>query len=267
MINYLELSISDLNNELIAFHSKNKNLIFNNIYSSNFLEKEVFFSTHDKSLVFLIKDQQYDFYKVYFATANLDSLKILLNSIHNKNCILEFITKDLDNYQLFEIFEQARFNQYAILKKMSLLSIKQLELTLHTQSNVKTANSIHSDIIHEIFNKQFDKFIDRIPTKKIINMAIKDELILVAFENDVISGFLWFDFKKVISEIRYLYVCPEFRGIGISSNLLNEYHKKVSIVKKKQLWVLSNNNIALNLYNKFGYKFDALSDIIFCRIQ
>jgi len=34
-------------------------------------------------------------------------------------------------------------------------------------------------------------------------------------------------------------------------------------VKKKQLWVLENNIIAISLYRKFGYDFENLRDIIF----
>lgn len=259
---YSEISADELANQLAVFRLENKQLLFSNIYSFDVFEINVLFKRLNESLVFLIKNELFDFYKVYFLTANLDSLKTLLSCVTNKNCILEFITKDAINVELLYMFEQTGFSQYATLKKMSLLAVN--EIVLNAEA-IEIANSIYADAIHEILVNKFDKYVDRIPSKRILDKAIQDELILVALNNGMVSGFLWFDLKKVVSEIRYLYVCPEFRGKGVSSALMNEYQKKVLTIKKKQLWVLSENNVALNLYHKFGYEFENLSDIILVR--
>ncbi len=86
-------------------------------------------------------------------------------------------------------------------------------------------------------------------------------------DNQKIIGFLWFDKKKFLTELRYLFVDESYRGQKISKKLMKQYLYHTRDVKKKQLWVLEHNKIAINLYKKYGYEFENLKDTIFKKLS
>jgi GNAT superfamily N-acetyltransferase len=261
---YLKVPIKNLANQYSSFRENNGKLLFHNIYSLDFTAEEVFLKNLNGSFVFLVKDGVFDFHRVYFATVNLESLSdalLLLEEIRG-DYVVDFITANDSNGNLLDILNHSNFVKYVKLKKMSLISN---QTVFRSSENVKLSESKYIDEIYNILVKKFDPFADRIPSRDQVALAIVNRTIFLAFKGECIVGFLWFDVKKVVSELRYLYVDINFRNHGLATALMSAYSKETAFVIKKQLWVSAGNFAAITLYEKIGYKFDCLLDNIFIR--
>ena len=74
-----------------------------------------------------------------------------------------------------------------------------------------------------MFLNNFNKYCDNLPSTKEIENAITKNLIIKKTDNENIIGFLWFDKKQILTELRYLYVNENYRGLKISNKLMNQY--------------------------------------------
>lgn len=91
--------------------------------------------------------------------------------------------------------------------------------------------------------------------------------------NDDIYGLVWYlerpngEYKTKIGRVRAVVVDKEYRGIGISSKLMDlmkKWVKKNRSVTHLSIGVYYNNDIAKHLYNKFGFK--PMSQNMICKL-
>jgi ribosomal protein S18 acetylase RimI-like enzyme len=178
--------------------------------------------------------------------------------------VCDVLAKTPLNEQLINFFNINGFKAYAQLKKMSMINSPldhQKEACDITIAKNKDISSLSI-----LFEKNFDKFSERPPSIGEIESAIKNEEIYCKFDNfGNILGFYWNRNMKFLSELRYLFVINNCRGLGIGKELLSSYLFNTSKINRKQLWVLEDNPSAINLYMKYGYRFDGLVDYIFIR--
>jgi ribosomal protein S18 acetylase RimI-like enzyme len=110
----------------------------------------------------------------------------------------------------------------------------------------------------------FDRQIESIKISK----QRKNFIQIVAInENNKIIGFIVIDGFNVkrMSHVSKLVIgiLPEYRGLGIGSNLMERAIKFVEeskIINRIELTVLENNENAINLYKKFNFKIDGLRE-------
>lgn len=73
----------------------------------------------------------------------------------------------------------------------------------------------------------------------------------------IIKG-LHIDREKFVLQIESVYVNKNFRGLGISSKIINEHFKQKMLqhpdLERSQLIVTNDNDSAVNVYKKLGYK-------------
>jgi GNAT superfamily N-acetyltransferase len=180
----------------------------------------------------------------------------------NKRTISEFVFKSQASELVLKHYKNLGFNVYAHLKKMSLVKEDKVE----QPSSLITHCSVDDlGYLRNVFDTKFDHISERYPSDDELISAINNGSFFKFEENGFILGFYWADTKKFLSELRYLFVEEENRGLGIS-NLLFEHHLLFTqSVKKNQLWVLDNNATARALYEKFGYQYEDLQVLIFLR--
>lgn len=216
----------------------------------------------NNGLLIFAYDEEYKVYKVYFMVDSLESLDNLLTQAKwNKNSSLEIIDKNEPDKNLKNIFEKYGFIKFTSLQKMSFLSDEQN--ILESNENITYCDLLDIENLIEIFVNKFNKYSENLPSKNEIKKAIESKSIIKIIDKQKIIGFLWFDKKKVLTELRYLFIDENYRGQKLSKRLMEQYLYSVKDVKKKQLWVLEDNKVAINLYKKFGYDFEKLKDTIF----
>ena len=74
------------------------------------------------------------------------------------------------------------------------------------------------------------------------------------FENNEIIGFLDFSVIYEKIEINDIYVSEEYRNLGIASKLLEYMINSIEEIDNITLEVRVDNEIAINLYKKFGFE-------------
>jgi len=262
----LEISYNELKPKLIDFRNNNRSLITNYIYQDLSEQKIVFFY-NENGLLFFIHDEDYDFYKMYFMVSSLNELDTLLNQVKLNKCItLELIKKnETFSCDLKELLAKNSFKDTFVLKRMSTLArYKQLN---NLNEVIQYCSLEDVELLKRIFKNKFNKYSDRLPSKEEIQTAVKSKSIIKLFNNEELMGFLWFLNKTSVSELKYLFIDEKYRGQNLSKVLVDQYLHLTNDIKKKQLWVLSDNKKAISLYKKYGYSFEDLEDIIFVRSE
>lgn len=255
------ISFNELKVKLFEFRKNHKEVISNYV-SQDLSNKELTFFENENGLLIFAYDNEYYVYKVYFIVETLEILDNLLAHVNwNKNGSLEIIDKNEVNDNLKKIFKKYGFIQFTILQKMSFLSNFQefIELT----ESIECCNLEDLENLKKIFKSKFNKYSENLPSTKEIKKAIESKSIIKITDKEKIIGFLWFDMKKVLTELRYLFVDENYRGQKLSKRLMEQYLYLTKDIKKKQLWVLEDNMVAINLYKKFAYEFEELKDTIF----
>ena len=74
-------------------------------------------------------------------------------------------------------------------------------------------------------------------------------------------GVLHISKKLKSSEIKHLVVSENYRGNGISKSLIEKYLLD-TVGLSKHVWTGTNNEVAKNVYSKFGYKPDGYVSIV-----
>lgn len=255
------ISFDELKVKLFEFRKSHKEVISNYI-SQDLSKKELTFFENENGLLTFAYDDEYNIYKVYFMVETLEILdKLLIQSKWNKNSSLEIIDKNEPDNNLKEIFEKYGFMQFTTLQRMSFLS--GVQDILEENKNIVYCDFQDVENLIEIFVNKFNKYSENLPSKNEIKKAIESKSIIKITDKEKIIGFLWFDMKKVLTELRYLFVDENYRRKKLSKRLMEQYLYLTKDVKKKQLWVLEDNMVAINLYKKFAYEFEELKDTIF----
>lgn len=255
------ISFDELKVKLFEFRKNHKEIISNYI-SQDLSNKELTFFENENGLLIFAYEDEYNIYKVYFMVETLEILdNLLVHANWNKNSSLEIIDKNKVDDNLKEIFEKYGFMQFTILQRMSFLTNS--EKVIELENSIAYCDLIDVQSLKEIFKSKFNKYSENLPSTIEIEKAIESKSIIKITDKEKIIGFLWFDTKKVLTELRYLFVDENYRGQKISKKLMEQYLYLTKDIKKKQLWVLEDNTVAINLYKKFAYEFEVLKDIIF----
>lgn len=254
------ITFDDLKSKLFEFR-KNHKEISGNYISQNLKDKEIFIF-EDDGLLFFAYDKEYKIYKMFFMIENFENLDALLSKANwNQDTALEIIDKSELDSNLVKILNKYNLNKFTILEKMSFITNTQNKIELDEEISYCNLSDVKR--LKQIFLSKFNKYSENLPSENEINNAIENQLIIKVIDEDKIIGFLWFDKKKVLTELRYLFVDENYRGQKLSTRLMQQYLFLTQDVKKKQLWVLQDNQIAINLYKKLSYEFEDLKDNIF----
>lgn len=114
------------------------------------------------------------------------------------------------------------------------------------------------ELINPYINKNISQEVDRIYNN--MNTFIKDNtaIIIGAFNENVLIGFIWGYIKKENIEeahVNYFFIKDNYRSQGIGKLLIKEMQEKLSCmnVKKIELLVDKTNEKAINFYAKQGF--------------
>ncbi len=255
----------DLKSKIFEIKRNNTKLI-SNYYYQDLSNRELTVFSNKNGVLFFAYDNEYNVFKTYFLVDNIFTLNnLLIESNWNENSSLEILNKGTNDFFPKELFEKYEFTKFVTLKKMSFLTNSDIFKKFDDPIVYCTRKDIKN--LKLMFLNNFNKYCDNLPSTKEIENAITKNLIIKKTDNENIIGFLWFDKKQILTELRYLYVNENYRGLKISNKLMNQYLYLTKYIKKKQLWVLEDNNVAINLYKKFGYEFEELKDTIYKKVK
>lgn len=211
--------------------------------------------------VFFIEKNLLQDIDTYYYYSTFDGFEDVKFKLPNSNIIKsEYIFRYEASDLVLRHFSNIGFEKYAVLNKMYCLSSK-INYSLDKRVTVCTYQDL--SYLRGIFDNYFDKISERPPLNDEILNALNVQSIYKIVENSKFLGFYWADSKKFTSELRYVFLDQAERGRGLGEVLLVHYLGNSNNIRKKQLWVLKDNIIAINLYKKYGFIDDAQKDYIF----
>ena len=260
------LNIENLQDEIQKIQrGVSRSLIQTNYFNQNLLSNNFKVAKTSNSLIFIDKSNNISIGRLfYFFVGNNVNYDFKFDFDFDFDLVCDVLTQNPLNEKLLDFFNINGFKSYAQLKKMSMIKTP---LNLPNKNcAISIAKIKDLNTLNILFKKNFDRFSERPPDINEIESAINNENIYCKFDNlGNILGFYWYRNFKFLSELRYIFVINRYRGLGLGKELLNSYLFNTSKINKKQLWVLDNNLSAINLYLKYGYRFDKLNDHIFIR--
>lgn len=230
-----------------------------NFYGFTSKKNNIFILNDLKGLFFLEKCLSTGMYIYYFFAKENEIFKADFTLPASKNYKCEYICNNKKSDAVLLHLNNLGFQKYAVLKKMSRINFSYSEEIL----DVSKCSSSDFSYIRYVFDNEFDKISERLPSNEKIIEALRSGEIFKVSKGGAALGFYWADTKKFLSELKYIYVDKVSRGQSLGEKLFQHYLSKSNNIKKNQLWVLEDNKPALALYEKYGFRFEQLCDYIF----
>jgi len=255
--------------EHIGLIKNNSKQSITNFYPNNekikkWIDKKLFYKIFLTDTFFLIRKDR-DFYHLYYYSKDINSLqsalKVLNNNYTNEIFVIDVLGEKIFLEKINEIFVNNGFNKY-------ILYIRMFKFINHNDSlpkineDVILAQLSDSKEIFQLFESEFDRFAEQIPTIVEIEELIEsNEVLLIKINNDI-AGILIRKNKIYSSLWSFFLVNKKYRNQKIGSKLLSYYFNECK-GKKINMWVLSNNNNAISIYKHYGFDIDKLFNQIY----
>jgi len=262
---FVPVSAEKLLNKISEFKANNSPaVVLTNFFNAKLENKEWFLSEQSCGLFFVSRDSLVGLSHYFFMASSgcLNGLK--LNFLADTKVVSEFVFNGGASDVVIQHYEKLGFNMYAHLKKMSFLSKADQFVTC--SEHIELCDMSDFGYLRYILDSHFDAISERCPSNEELNDALNSGSVFKYVDGGAVLGFYWADSKKYLSELRYLFVDGFSRGGGIGKALFEHHLYVTQPIKKNQLWVLENNIPAIALYQKYGFQFESLQDLIFLKV-
>lgn len=116
--------------------------------------------------------------------------------------------------------------------------------------------------INELLYTHFDEQLEQIPLEEELKKMIEQRHVLICDRGDKVTGLLLFDLNASTLYLRYWLVLPEYRNMGVGSELLRHFLWEGRNTKRQILWVNQVNENAIIRYEHYGFKKENMYDYI-----
>jgi hypothetical protein len=222
---------------------------------------ELLGEVRNRAAFFLRKDR--DFWHLYFCAANHESLAreiTGLPELKNEPVAVDLIGNEVVSNDLSNLLQSEGFRPYRTLYRMARIRQSDSPASGAGSASVDYAMSSDAPVIWELLGRTFDRYAEQLPALYEIETAIDHHQILTAKHNGALAGLLFFETQGLTSTVRYWLVDEPFRAFRFGSALMQRYFAAQSAVRRFVLWVLSDNESALQKYRHYGYAADGLVD-------
>lgn len=214
----------------------------------------------EKACFLLTEDS--GFSRLYFIISEIDALTPffeLIRGIEDKEISIETAgnSKYLENVK--DAFLENGFYEYSSMIRMSKIRNEAEEVDF---TNIHLLTADKKAEIQGIYNKYFDKFVERIPTAEEIDAFIENKSAYYFSDNNEIQGFIIFEVHGITSHLRYWFVHPNYREKKIGSKLIQLFFNVGDVVKRELFWVIESNENAIKRYKHFGFVEEDMHNLI-----
>ena len=248
---------------------RKKGLIITNFYpNKNEMEEWIkdnsfyFFET-EKSAFFVHSERNIKY--IFFFLNNLNDINQSLIEIQKQfpsdQIAYDFILSDNEQIEFLKT-ENKKYN-FFIRTELKRMSFVKKDIIVKSQNDVNFADKKDIDGIKELFEETFDPISERIPSEKqLLNYIINNQILVIKNDN-VIAGCAVIEIQKKTMYLKHLVTNISFRNQGVATRLLNQSFFLAKDCMRFILWVKVDNESAINLYKKFGYKDEILKNFTF----
>jgi ribosomal protein S18 acetylase RimI-like enzyme len=205
-----------------------------------------------------------DFFHLFYISPSCDDLGKGLDGLAGRPEILtvDVVTKAASEAPVLDVFRENGFHVYNTLVRMCRAGNRGAE-EQGPSDDVRFAAAADAGRIHDVLDRNFDRYAEQIPSTGEIAEDIGRRKFLLVDNGGVVAGLVHYELAGLTSHLRRWFVNPDFRGQQVGSRLLRKYFSMSANATRFILWVLKSNENAIGKYLHYGYRVDDLADTIF----
>ena len=205
-----------------------------------------------------------DFFHLFYVSPSRDDLGRGLEAVAGRPEILtaDVVAKTAAKAPVLDAFRANGFYAHNILVRMCRTGRPGGEED-GAPGEVQTAAEADVARIHDVLDRNFDRYAEQIPSADEIAEDIGRQRFLLVDKGGAVAGLVHYEITGLTSHLRRWFVNPDFRGQQVGSRLLRRYFSLSGQATRFILWVLRSNENAIGRYLHYGYHIDDLADTIF----
>lgn len=220
---------------------------------------------HSNECLLLFRKDQ-DFLHVHYYARDLQALDAALGRLNagmlpRTPLTVDLVGRESDLHEVKRVFLTQGYSEYKSLFRMTRLQDPNA-VEMFGDTNITFARPEDGRAIHQFLAEQLDKFAEQLPEPEEIQTAVTKCNILLARRGEVFGGILFFETTGLSTVLRYWFVNPEFHSQGIGSRLIKTFFYLCKDSRRVTLWVISDNNNAINKYKHYGFRQDPMWTLV-----
>jgi ribosomal protein S18 acetylase RimI-like enzyme len=255
-------SLSQLDELFKQFFRKEtttNNYILAQEYEQYIEEERLWFASEgDNAFFFLKKD---GFFRIYYF---LNDESTLFSVPISLPVVLEILFRGDKRYpeQEVDFWQNSTFKKHLrrdcyFLKASDAIERVEQDISVPGFTIKKATSTTECIYAKRLIDAHLDAYTGDILSMEEIERFASSGNIYIAYQNESPCGVLQSKLKNKVFWLDHIVVDESYRGLGVSKVLI-DYYLQEGIIKecsKFQLWVISNNLPAVNLYKKYKFQY------------
>ena len=257
--------------QLMDFSTKVRNLregFITNFYPDAFkhqiwISKQVLFYEEYRKTVFFIKVDS-SFWNLFYISTSIEELHTAVLNMSgqykDKTLVMDIVGR---NAQCRPIVDMLRSGDFVLTTSLVRMQrITSTEDVFPSMKDICLAEEYELEEISNCLHEYFDERLEQIPYDEELQEYIKNGHVLVAKDENRLSGFLIFEKNVSTLYLRYWFTKPECREHGVGAKLLRHFFHEGLTTKRQILWVMEENENAIKRYVHYGFRNEDMHDYI-----
>lgn len=209
----------------------------------------------------LVANNEHDFFRLYFFTANLADLEqILRDADFPGDVVAGYLTKVPDE-NVVAAFQQSGFKPIATYCRMITYRLPP------QRANAALEYAIAADVdqIYESLFEAFNKYTDHLPTKNRLAYYVLNQWVIVNRHAGRIFGAVCFQLEGPRVNYNYVYNLSgnALDFLRLQNNFYGVMHQRG--IRAGFLWINQSDTRLTALHESMGWRFDGLKDHFYLR--
>lgn len=261
-------AVSDINhlNEIVEKyfirHTLTNSYVLIDEYKEYIQQQRLFYIANENNLILLIRKN--GFYRLYYYINNINEHMLLDVSEPIVMEILYRGEKDVP-HEAMKYWQNSGFKEH-LTRDLMVASFQQLNMPSKVAEGVTLKHASTQEEItftRDLLIKSLDAYTGDILTIEEVEQFAENKNIICAYCEDKPAGALQFEIKNKVVWLGHIVVDSGYRGKGIANELVRKYitDNASQPNTRYHLWVIRNNEGAVHLYRKFGFKYGNRSTV------
>jgi len=226
---------------------------------------ELFLNPLGDVLFVLRRDR--DFLHLYYLASSAADLPAALDELDasvRETTTVDILGKREQVAPLAEKFLEAGFADLCALHRMTRLG-DETRTAATADPQLVFADKSDGNALAGMLETALDRFAEQIPDADEMARAAADRKVLIIRSGTAIAGMLFYEVTGQSSLLRHWLVDPAHRDQRVGARLMRRYFAECVDVRRFLLWVISDNDNAIDRYKHYGYQQDGMIDQVMIR--
>jgi GNAT superfamily N-acetyltransferase len=222
------------------------------------------FSLTAGDVLFVLRRDR-DFLHLSYVTSSVANLAPALRELVDRvpaTVTADVLGKRDSVVEIAAMFHDAGFRDLCTLERMTRPGGGAAE---PTEAGVDIATTDDAPALAALLDAALDRFAEQIPDVDEVRRTAAERKVLIVRSGTAIAGLLFYEVTGQSSLLRHWVVDGAYRDQRVGARLIRRYFADCKDVRRFLLWVISDNDNAIDRYRHYGYSRDGLIDQVLIR--